>query len=216
MKNKLLLRKYQKQYQPGQVIFEEGDKGDKFYIIREGSITISKEDDGNKINIATVESGEILGEMALLGDTSARSAAATAKTAVTCLEFPEKQLDQLMEENEEFRSRIVKLLCQRIAETTQKLSAYQKRGFIFQKAALLLLQQIDENDWYGDETERVDISPDEDEALRLLDLAPGMLKRFLSIKSEKKLMRLEPEEQEELLKIILQVLEKELENIKVK
>ncbi|MGM0380648.1 MAG: Crp/Fnr family transcriptional regulator [bacterium] len=214
MGNELLLRKFQKQYQPGQVLFEEGDEGNHFFIIREGSITISKKAEGEKINIATVESGEILGEMALLGDTSARSATATAKTAVTCLKFPKKQLDQLMEENEEFRRRIVKLLCQRIADTTQKLSAYQKRDFIFHKAALLLLYQIDENDWY-DETTQVKLTPDENKALKLLDLSPGDLDKFLSVKSKKKLSRVTPEEKKELLKITMQALERELENIEI-
>ena len=216
MENKLLMRKFQKQYQPGQVIFEEGDTGDKFYIIREGSINISKEKNGTRVNIATVNSGEILGEMALLGDTSRRSATATAKTQVTCLEFPEKQLDKLMNENKDFRNKIINLLCKRIADTTQKLSSYQKRDFLFQKAALLLLHQIDENDWYGEETKQLNLSPDEDKALRLLDLSPGDLKHFLSLKAKKKLDQMSPEKQEELLQTTMQILEKELENIEIK
>jgi len=216
VKNKLLMRKYQRQYPSGQTIFEEGDSGNKFYIIQEGTVEISKESEGDRISIATVNSGKILGEMALLGDTSNRSATATAKTDVTCLEFPEKQLDKLMEENPKFRNRLIRLLCERINNTTEKHYAYKNRNFLFYKATLLLLYSIDENEWYDSNQKWLDIEPEETEALKLLDLSPGDLEQFLSITSEKKFARLDPSEQENLLNIMFQILEKGLENIIIK
>lgn len=215
MDNKLLMRKHKKKYKSGQTIFEEGDKGDKFYIIQEGTIIIRKEKNGQKISVGTVSSGEILGEMALLGDISNRSATAMAKTDVSCLEFPEEKLDKLMEENSKFRNRIIRLLCKRINNTTEKHSDYRNRNFLFYKAALFLFYQIDENDWYDSKNKKFHITPDEAEALQLFDLSPGDLEEFLSITSEKKFTRLEPDKKEKLINTMFKVLEKALENFTI-
>lgn len=131
MDDQLLKRKYQKNYEPGDVLFEQGDRGKNFYIIQEGTVQISKESGSDKIDVAQVSSGELLGEMALLRDTSKRSATATAETSVTCLEFPKEKLDQLLEENPKFRKRLIQLLCQRIADTTEELYSYRNRNFLF-------------------------------------------------------------------------------------
>lgn len=215
MENELRLRKYRNHYKAGHNLFEEGDTGDEFYIIREGTVKISKEEEGDKVNIATVGSGEILGEMALIGDTSERTATATAETAVTCLEFPEDQLDKLLEKNSRFREVVVKLLCERIDKTTERLSTFQQREFQFHKTAQLLLNMIEENDWYDDATKEIELSPEETAALKKFDFSPGELKQFLEVKSESEHYQLEPEDQEKLLDLSFQVLENCLENIEI-
>lgn len=52
----------------GHVIFREGDPGDKAYILRSGVVEILCEVDGKDVQIAVVERGAIIGEMALIDD----------------------------------------------------------------------------------------------------------------------------------------------------
>ena len=55
---------------PGhQVIFEQGDKGDRYYIIKSGSVNIRvKNDEGVESIVATLFADDGFGELALLGD----------------------------------------------------------------------------------------------------------------------------------------------------
>ncbi|MDQ2868438.1 MAG: ATP-binding protein [Verrucomicrobiota bacterium] len=65
-------------YQPGDVIFNEGDAGDSLYLVGEGSIKISKQGRGGQQEVlGYIQSGNFFGEMALL-DGEPRSAMATA------------------------------------------------------------------------------------------------------------------------------------------
>ncbi|MBI3128076.1 MAG: cyclic nucleotide-binding domain-containing protein [Candidatus Tectomicrobia bacterium] len=70
-------------YEPGDVIFQEGEMGDCFYLIIFGEVAISR----GGAPIATLDDGNCFGEMAVLESTP-RNATATAakKTLVFCVE----------------------------------------------------------------------------------------------------------------------------------
>jgi NADH dehydrogenase len=51
-------------FEPGETIFEQGDVGDRLYVIRAGSVEVLR--DGRRL--ATLGPGEYFGEMALLAD----------------------------------------------------------------------------------------------------------------------------------------------------
>ena len=61
-------------YDAGTVIFSIGDKGDRMYVVRSGVVDIER----NGAVIATVNPGELFGELALI-DGSPRSATARAR-----------------------------------------------------------------------------------------------------------------------------------------
>jgi len=63
----------------GEVLFEEGEPGDAFYIVFEGAVEILKaRPDGTQVRLAVRRAGEAFGEMALLDDPP-RSAPARAE-----------------------------------------------------------------------------------------------------------------------------------------
>ena len=66
-------------YKAGDVVFPEGQNGDRLYIVRSGGITLTRKRDGQDALVAWVPSGEMVGEMALMGDPQRRE---TAKAAV--------------------------------------------------------------------------------------------------------------------------------------
>ena len=62
----------------GEVLFHEGDSGDKLYIVLDGKVKLGRtSSDGRENLVAVMGPGEVFGEMALF-DPSPRSTAATA------------------------------------------------------------------------------------------------------------------------------------------
>lgn len=80
-------------YEPGQVVFRQGDLGDRIYIISRGQAEVLREDDGQEISLALLGPGEYFGEMALLNHT-------TRNATVRCLE----SLDLLSIHKREFNA----------------------------------------------------------------------------------------------------------------
>ncbi len=79
----------------GQVLFHEGEPGDRAYLIVRGTIGIFKTTGGRQARLATREPGEVIGEMALL-EPSARMATARADEASEVLAIPKSALDHLL------------------------------------------------------------------------------------------------------------------------
>ncbi|HEY0880674.1 MAG TPA: cyclic nucleotide-binding domain-containing protein, partial [Archangium sp.] len=66
----------------GQLVFEQGDKGDAFYVLCGGSVRVFRTDAGQRRELATIEEGSFFGEMALLSE-APRSASVEAATEDT-------------------------------------------------------------------------------------------------------------------------------------
>ncbi len=66
-------------YPTGKTIIQEGDPGDKFYIIVRGKVEVTKDVDGRSAQLAVLSDGDFFGEIALLRDV-ARTATITALT----------------------------------------------------------------------------------------------------------------------------------------
>jgi CRP/FNR family cyclic AMP-dependent transcriptional regulator len=66
-------------YQAGESVFQEGDVGNRAYVVQEGLIEILRESaDGAEVVLGSIEKGGIFGEMALIDD---QPRMATAKAA---------------------------------------------------------------------------------------------------------------------------------------
>lgn len=78
----------------GTAVFNEGDRGDRAYVVQDGMIEISRNDDyGNPVVLGTVEKGGIFGEMALIDD-QPRMATARATVATTVIAVPRAVFSQ--------------------------------------------------------------------------------------------------------------------------
>ena len=72
-----------KKYEPGEIIIDQGVEGHHLVYIVEGMVEIVKDIDGDVEIVATLSSGDILGEMALLtGEPRNASARAAEKTRI--------------------------------------------------------------------------------------------------------------------------------------
>jgi len=69
---------------PGQVVITEGEVGDRFYMLEEGSCYAYKEADPNTSLKEYTSMGEYFGELALLSDDDKATRKASIKTRTNC------------------------------------------------------------------------------------------------------------------------------------
>mmetsp|Transcript_19753 Transcript_19753/g.44798 ORF Transcript_19753/g.44798 Transcript_19753/m.44798 type:complete len:598 (-) Transcript_19753:55-1848(-) len=69
---------------PGEVIIEEGQKGERFYIINDGEVAVSKNNGGTEVEITRLSNQEYFGERALIRE-EPRKATIKAVGEVECL-----------------------------------------------------------------------------------------------------------------------------------
>jgi CRP-like cAMP-binding protein len=113
-------------HKSGQVIFAEGDRGDKFYLILEGAVRISRNVAGmGEEALAVLKAGDSFGEMSLVDD-GPRSA--DAKVHESCQLFcirKEDMEDLLFVDRDlayELLWNLVRLMSARLRETNDKMT----------------------------------------------------------------------------------------------
>jgi CRP-like cAMP-binding protein len=109
------------------VLFREGDKGDKFYIILKGSVRISQTISGAGEEALTIlEKGDYLGEMALIED-APRSADAIIHEDSELLVISKQDFDELLFFEKDIAYKMlwafVRTLSARLRETNEKMKA---------------------------------------------------------------------------------------------
>lgn len=57
-----------KTFHEGEIVFKEGDKGDKAYVVQSGAVQIFKTKGDEEVVLGVIEKGAIFGEMALVDD----------------------------------------------------------------------------------------------------------------------------------------------------
>jgi signal transduction histidine kinase len=80
----------------GEELFSEGSPGDRAYIIREGELEIIKVSGSREVLIAVRKPGEVIGEIALLEETT-RMASVRARTESSLIVIRKEQLEHLLE-----------------------------------------------------------------------------------------------------------------------
>ena len=101
-----------------EVVFNQGEYGDAFYMVVSGGIRITR----GVTELAILGSREGFGEMAIL-DRETRSATATAAEATTLLRIDQDPFDQLIEQNPAVARGIYRVLTERLRNTLAQVAA---------------------------------------------------------------------------------------------
>jgi CRP/FNR family transcriptional regulator, cyclic AMP receptor protein len=101
-------------YEPGQMVFKEGDACDVMYAVVEGSVAIERE--GRVIE--TVGEGGIFGELSLI-EQGARNASATTLDASRLVPVDQKQFMRLVQDHPTFALQVMKIMAERIRNANQ-------------------------------------------------------------------------------------------------
>ncbi len=86
-------------FKAGELIFEEGSTADSLFIVRSGAVTLTRKRDGQELLVAQIASGQLLGEMALMGDRIRRETA-RATLALELIEVNRTEFQQLMQRSD--------------------------------------------------------------------------------------------------------------------
>jgi CRP/FNR family transcriptional regulator len=131
-----------RRFEPGEVVFREGDASDTCYIVRSGSCRAVREhSDGRTITLATFGSGEIFGELAMFEE-ERRSATVEATDELHVVGVLGGDMRRLMREHPEIALRLVTALGRRLRETNERL-ARQSFQTVQSRVASVLLQLVE-------------------------------------------------------------------------
>ena len=101
-------------FEPHQIVFRQGDRGDRLYIVVEGEVELVKEGPGQQVQLlGRVGSGECFGEMALVDD-NPRMATARTVTKVNLLSVDQQTFHALFEYHPPLRRMFQAIIEQRL------------------------------------------------------------------------------------------------------
>lgn len=109
-------------YRAGEVIFSQGDPGDRVYLIRRGLIEIYADSGGRRRRLNLRGRGEVIGEMAVL-DGLGRSATAVALTDVQAHTLETTEFETLLSQRPALIRGLTRQLSQRMRDLQATLSA---------------------------------------------------------------------------------------------
>jgi CRP-like cAMP-binding protein len=111
-----------REFDPGQVVFREGDSSDTCYVVRSGRARAVREhSDGRVITLATFGPGDIFGELAMFED-ELRSATVEAIEPTSVVAVLGPDMRRLMIEHPQISTRLVIALGRRLREMNERLS----------------------------------------------------------------------------------------------
>ncbi len=123
-----------KEVKPKDIIFREGDDGNEAYIIRSGQVEILKHAEHGDVQLAVLEEGNVLGEMALFVPKNNRSATARALNEVTLEVINENEFNEMLGVCSEPMRMIIHSIIQRLRDTNQRLAAKERAAVILDES----------------------------------------------------------------------------------
>jgi CRP/FNR family transcriptional regulator, cyclic AMP receptor protein len=167
-------------FEPGQIVFREGDASDTCYVVRSGRARAVREHpDGRTITLATFGPGDIFGELAMFED-ELRSATVEAvqRTSVVAVLGPDMR--RLMAEHPEISIRLVVALGRRLRETNERL-AKQSFQTVQSRVAVVLGELVAQAVAAGASEEEVLLTATQADLAKLAGSSRESASRFLAV-----------------------------------
>ena len=96
-------------FKTGEVVFHRGDRADKMYLLKSGTLTVDELD-------VVIKPGEIFGEMGVFASEPIRLATLRCGSEVELLSMTDKQIKQLYYQNPQFGFYLIQLLLRRFSQ----------------------------------------------------------------------------------------------------
>jgi len=116
-----LEREFEQTFEPGSIVFDEGDPGDELYVIQSGEVELLREEVGGQRVVARLAAGDFFGELGVvLGQPCNTRAIAISKTRVLCLDAV--ALEGMCLGQPEIAIRMIRVLAARLIEAERRLA----------------------------------------------------------------------------------------------
>ena len=106
-------------------IFRENDIGDQAFLIKSGTVEITKVIEGKEVVIGTLDKDSLFGEMALIDDMP-RMASAKAIGNVEVIIVSREIIDKKIEDSDLFIKGLIRVLTERVRDTAKILGGSEK------------------------------------------------------------------------------------------
>jgi len=167
-------------FDPGQVVFREGDASDTCYIVRSGRARAVREhSDGRTITLATFGPGDIFGELAMF-EIERRSATVEAVQPTSVVAVLGPDMRRLMAEHPEISIRLVVALGRRLRETNERL-AKQSFQTVQSRVAVVLRDLVVQAVEGGAAGEEVLVTATQSDLAKLAGSSRESASRFLAV-----------------------------------
>src|SRR5688572_5636896 len=114
---------------PGEILFRQGDTGDRAYVIREGELEVLKSSEGRDVLLAVRRAGDVIGEMSLLEE-APRMASARARGPVTLLTIESKAFEELVATSTTAARSLLHTVIERLRGTEARLRQSERMAQI--------------------------------------------------------------------------------------
>jgi CRP/FNR family transcriptional regulator, cyclic AMP receptor protein len=163
----------------GTRVFHEGDNSDACYIVKSGTFRVTREhSDGRAITLATLEPGEIFGELAML-DGDKRSASAEALSDGELLALPAGDVRALLSRHPEIALKLVAGLVRRLRAANVRISRQSFQTVPSRVAGILAQLSREAQDGNG-AGEEVTIRMNQTDLAQLAGTSRESVSRFLA------------------------------------
>jgi CRP/FNR family cyclic AMP-dependent transcriptional regulator len=113
----------EEKFRQGSMIFREGDKGDKLYIVLDGRVRISKFIPGvGEEALAVLDRGDFFGEMALIDDQPRSADAKSHEEDATVLSIDRATLNEILSMDPHASLQFLNLLCRMISRRLREIN----------------------------------------------------------------------------------------------
>jgi CRP-like cAMP-binding protein len=167
-------------FEPGQIVFREGDSSDTCYIVRSGRARAVREHSGGRtITLATFGPGDIFGELALFED-ERRSATVEASEPTSVVAVLGPDMRRLMVEHPSISARLVIALGRRLRETNERLSR-QSFQTVQSRVAVVLSELVAQERVDGSDGSDVLVTATQADLAQLAGSSRESASRFLAV-----------------------------------
>lgn len=167
-------------FDPGEVVFREGDSSDTCYVVRDGRArAVRTHRAGRTITLATFGPGDIFGELALFED-ERRSATVEAVQRTSVVGVLGPDMRRLLSEHAEIAARMVIALGRRLRETNERLSR-QSFQTVQSRVAVVLSELVAQEAKEEDGARDVLVRATQAELAQLAGSSRESASRFLAV-----------------------------------
>ena len=112
-------------YEAGEVIVQENEHGETAYVIQQGQVEVSKEQNGRNVHLAYLGAGDTFGEMSMI-DEKPRSATVRAVTETVVSEIRRDDFFNSFHTDPNVALQLLKVLFERLREADARILELQK------------------------------------------------------------------------------------------
>ncbi|HEU4702540.1 MAG TPA: Crp/Fnr family transcriptional regulator [Conexibacter sp.] len=167
-------------YEPGQVVFREGDQSDTCYVVKHGHARAIREHaDGRTITLANFGPGDIFGELAMFEDEK-RSATIETLDAVEAVAILGADMRRLMREHPGIAVGVVVSLGRRLRAANERIAS-QSFQTVQSRVATVLTQLVAEAQEEGAGEREVLVIATQADVAKLAGSSRESASRFLAV-----------------------------------